>query len=170
MKGWVLAAGLAALVGCDGDEPPVVNDPDRNRVVCEPKTAGLENAERYEIPGVDLPEACKILEDDPSIAVHRRQVTEIESETELQTECRLQTPDAIAGLINFTEDRLLLVRIPDISAPRWAVKTGDTITVGESTTECTGAEVHGLRYLILAPRTATVSFFLCPPTGCDGEE
>jgi hypothetical protein len=161
-----LAFVLAAACGSD----PVSNPPPRPRVECTPDSAGLSAAERLEIPGITIPEACHILEDDGMVAVHRRQVTNIRTEPELQQACRLTDPAPIAGLVDFRADRLILVRIPNISAPAFAVRQEGLITIGESTAECTGIEVKPLRYVVRVPATSTVTFHLCAPSGCDEED
>lgn len=165
-RSWSLVL-LVSSLACSDEVTPPGTRPIDDGPRCVPAVAGLENATPVPMPGVDLPDSCRILEDDSNLAVHRRQVTLIRSEDELRSACLLADPEPIRGLVDFSSDLLFLVRIPDISAPRWAVEQNGTITIGESTTECSGAEVKALRYVIKVPATATVTFHLCEPTGCD---
>lgn len=157
-------AGLIPLLSC-GDAPatPVP----RPRVECTPGAAGIVGGLALPIPGVSFPPACRIAEDDSPMAVVRRSVSVIETEAQLEAACRLPDPSLIAGLVDFSRDRLFLVRVPDTTTPRWAVATSSVVTVGESTTECTGVTPKAIRYAIKVPVTSTIAFFLCDPLGCE---
>lgn len=175
----ICAALLLAPLGClnDGHAP----DPPPTRIrSCTPASEGFEGATTLVAPTFSLPAGCRILEDDGRVAIFRRQVVEVADSAALAELCRQSEtiPDAglspfdggvDAPMIDFGAWRLLVVRIPDTTLPSWVVSRGDEVILGESSAICTGIDPKPRRYLQLVPRTATLTFHLCEPEGCEEE-
>lgn len=174
-----LAVALASLAGClnDGHAPDPPSDPVRT---CLPADEGFADATPLRAPAFSVPAGCRLLEDDGRVAIFRRQVQEIDDAAELTAACAAAStiPDAglspfdggaDAPMIDFATWKLLVIRVPDTTLPRWAVIRGDEVVLGESTAVCTGIDPKPRRYLQLIPRTATVTFHLCEPEGCEDE-
>lgn len=162
---------------CTNDGKPVIPPPPPR--ACLPAEEGFATATPYVPRAYALPADCHILEDDGSVAVHRRQVQEVRDEAELRGACAAQgtglTDAGVPGTpgaapIDFSAERLLVVRIPDTTHFRWIMAQGSLLTVGESTTACTGVLPHAVKYLVLVPSTSSVAFHLCAPEGCDDSE
>lgn len=175
--------GLGLMAGCLNEGHPPDPPPASTRS-CQPASEGYADAERLIQPAFSLPPGCRILEDDGRVAIFRRQVVEVDDDAELAEVCSasatIPVPDggvvvpfdggADAPRIDFAMWRLLVVRIPDTTAPRWTVIRGSEVIMGESSAICTGIDPSPRRYLQLIPRTATVTFHLCQPEGCEEED
>ncbi len=176
---------LSALAGgaClnEGHPPEPISPSSR---ACQPAGEGYGDAQTLLQPAFSLPAGCRILEDDGRVAIFRRQVVEIDDAAALTEACRasadIPVPDggvvvpfdggAAAPPIDFAAWRLLVIRIPDTTTPRWTVQRADEVILGESSAICTGIDPSPRRYLQLIPRTATVTFHLCQPEGCEEED
>ncbi|MFO0728205.1 MAG: hypothetical protein U1E65_30770 [Myxococcota bacterium] len=170
-------APLLVLGACLNGASPV--QPPPPVVACIPAEEGFGDATAYSEREYSLPAGCHILDDDGSVAVHRRQVEAITTAQELSAACADHGPSiSDAGVpgtpgaapIDFSTEELLVVRIPDTTHQRWIMRRADVYTVGESTTACTGVLPHAVKYLVLLPKTATVAFHLCVPEGCSDSE
>lgn len=175
--GWL---ALATAVGCLNEGTPPTPPPSTGSS-CTPADEGYSDATIFRQPTFSLPAGCRILEDDGRLAIFRRQVVEIDDEQELRQACEASADVPDAGLapfdggagapmIDFATSRLLLIRIPDTTSPRWTLIRGNEIIMGESSAICTGIDPRPRRYLQLIPRTATVTFHLCQPEGCEEDE
>lgn len=175
-----LALGATSLAGACLNEGHAPDPPGTETRACLPSTEGFDDATTFLQPPFSLPAGCRILEDDRRVAIFRRQVVEIDDRAELEAACDATAAIPDAGLspfdggseappIDFATYRLLVVRIPDTTAPRWSLRRGDEIILGESSAICTGIDPQPRRYLQLVPRTATVTFHLCEPEGCEEE-
>lgn len=168
------AAIVLALAGCTNEgHPPIVQPPTTS--VCTPESEGYGDLPALDLPAFTLPPGCRILEDDGRMAIFRRQVTVIESADELDMACVSgadggMTPfdGGVAPLVDFSTQSLLVMRIPDTTQPRWAVRQGNgNVVFAESSAICTGIDPKPRRYMRLIPRSATVTFHLCQPEGCE---
>jgi len=177
MKTRALTILWALLLACTNDGKPVIPPPPAR--ACLPAEEGFASATPYVPRAYSLPANCHILEDDGSVAVHRRQVQDIRDEATLSSAYRAQgnglTDAGVPGTpgappIDFSAEHLLVVRIPDTTHFRWVMSQGSLLTVGESTTACTGVLPHAVKYLVLVPSTSSVAFHLCAPDGCDDSE
>lgn len=175
MRALIFVGALAAACVNDPGEPP---GPMITPRACTPESAGLGEAMTFAQPAFSLPAGCRIFEDDGRTAIFRRQVTRIEDAAALALACQGPAGDAgvahdggaDAPMIDFSTSTLLLIRVPDTSLPRWSVVESDgRLVFGESTAICTGIDPKPLRYLRVVPKTATVTFHLCAPEGCEEE-
>ena len=175
ISGVLLLTPLACLNDGHAPDPP----PTRQRS-CTPASEGYEGTTALQAPTFSLPAGCRILEDDGRVAIFRRQVVEVTDSAALAELCRQSEsiPDAglspfdggaNAPMIDFGAWRLLVVRIPDTTLPSWVVSRADEVILGESSAICTGIDPKPRRYLQLVPRTATITFHLCEPEGCEEE-
>lgn len=180
--GLVAAAASATLaVGCLNDPitPTPSPTPTPIGATCTPASEGYGAAAPLEVPRFSLPAGCDVLVDPATVAVFRRQVVEVLDAAQLRAACHLGGADAgvpaaldagAAPEIDFTQYKLLVVRVPETQNFRWAVARGREVVIGESTTVCTGIRADAVRYARLVPRTSSVSFHLCKPAECTDDE